>query len=118
MAMTRKRAERLIGYEVREMPVRGDLVAFGAFDGVTLVAQATGLVEWIALETVVQKVYEIHSRRVLAECGWRCARCRRMRRLQIHHRRYRSHGGTHRVENLEAVCWDCHRVIHQRERSA
>ena len=25
-------------------------------------------------------------------------------RLEIHHRKYRSHGGTHRVENLDARC--------------
>ena len=31
--------------------------------------------------------------------------------------RYRSHAGTHLVENLEPVCWDCHRVIRETERS-
>jgi hypothetical protein len=54
---------------------------------------------------------------VLKQHDWRCARCRRPCRLQIHHRRYRSHGGTHRVENLEPVCWDCHKIIHKLERS-
>ena len=28
---------------------------------------------------------------------------------EIHHRKYRSHGGTHRVANLEPVCRDCHK---------
>jgi 5-methylcytosine-specific restriction endonuclease McrA len=46
-----------------------------------------------------------------------CARCQFRRPLQIHHRKYRSHGGTHQVENLEPVCWDCHRLIHETERS-
>jgi 5-methylcytosine-specific restriction endonuclease McrA len=32
--------------------------------------------------------------------------------LQIHHRKFRSRGGTHRPENLEPVCWECHRRIH------
>jgi 5-methylcytosine-specific restriction endonuclease McrA len=49
--------------------------------------------------------------------GWRCARCRASRHLEIHHRKYRSHGGTHRIENLEPVCRDCHKLIHRQERS-
>lgn len=115
--MTRKRAERLTGYEIRPIAGPGNGVRFGAFEGGTLVAEATGVVEWLALEGLVEKVYEIHSRRALQQAGWRCARCRRSGRLHIHHRRYRSHGGTHEVENLEAVCWKCHRLIHQCERS-
>ena len=115
--MTQKRAERLTGYEVRLLSGDGDRVRFGAFDGPTLVAEASGVVEWLALESLVERVYEIHSRRVLERSGWRCARCKRTHRLLIHHRRYRSHGGTHEVENLEAVCWNCHRLIHQIERS-
>lgn len=79
----------------------GDGVRFGGFEGGKLVAEAVGLVEWMALEGL----------------AWRCARCRRSGRQHIHHRRYRSHGGTHRVDNLEAVCWKCYRLIHQCERS-
>jgi hypothetical protein len=26
-------------------------------------------------------------------------------------------GGTHRIENLEPLCWDCHHLIHKVERS-
>ena len=37
--------------------------------------------------------------------------------LEIHHREYRAHGGTHRTENLEPVCRDCHKLIHRTERS-
>jgi hypothetical protein len=48
---------------------------------------------------------------------WRCARCKKRRGLQIHHRRYRSHDGTHEIQNLEPVCWHCHRLIHECERS-
>jgi hypothetical protein len=115
--MTKKRAERLMGYEVRELRAEGGMVTLGAFDGKRLIIKARAVVEWIALDHLVNSIYRIHSRKALEQHGWRCARCRRNRPLQIHHRRYRSHGGTHRVENLEPVCWDCHRLIHRQERS-
>jgi len=115
--MTRKRAERLTGYEIRPIADPGNEVRFGAFEGGELVADAGGAVDWLAMEELVARVYQIHARRALERSGWRCARCRRSGRLHIHHRRYRSHGGTHEVENLEAVCWKCHRLIHQVERS-
>jgi hypothetical protein len=117
MAMTQKRAERLTGYEVRALSGHGDRIRFGAFNGEELIAEASGEVDWLALESLVEQIYRIHSRQVLDQNRWRCSRCKRVRRLHIHHRQYRSHGGTHRVENLEPVCWDCHRVIHQIERS-
>ena len=116
--MTRKRAEHLTCYEIRELPREGCLVTLGAFDGPNLVARASSRVEWLALQAVVDRVYALHSFLAMKQHGGRCARCRSRRPLQIHHRRYRSHGGTHRVENLEPVCWDCHRLIHEVERSA
>src|SRR5579864_8106110 len=116
--MTKKRAERLTGYEIRELtPERGKVI-LGAFEGTRLILQAAAAVDWIALEALVNGIYRIHSRIAIEQHGWRCARCRRTRPLQIHHRRYRSHGGTHRIENLEPVCWDCHKLIHRLERSA
>jgi hypothetical protein len=117
--MTKKRAEQLLGYDVRQLsPVgRGGGVAYGAFEGDELVAEAAHLVDELALEILVREVYRLHCLEVLRRHGGRCARCHRAKRLQIHHRRYRSHGGTHRVENLEPVCWDCHKAIHKLERS-
>ena len=117
--MTKKRAERLTGYEIRRLPesdCKGRL-AYGAFSGEELVVQSRHLIEDLALQALVRDVYQLHSIQALEQHGWRCARCRSVRRLQIHHLRYRSHGGTHRVENLEPVCWDCHKLIHKLERS-
>ena len=117
--MTKKRAERLTGYEIRRLPERehDGRVSYGAFDGEELIVETAHLIEELALQVLVREVYQLHSIQVLEQYGWRCARCRSVRRLQIHHRRYRSHGGTHRIENLEPVCWDCHKLIHKLERS-
>jgi len=115
--MTRKRAERLTGYEIRDLPTQRGLLTLGAFKGRQLVVKASGRVEWLALRAIVDRVLKLNSAAVLKQHRGCCARCRCRRPLQIHHRKYRSHGGTHCVENLEPVCWDCHRLIHETERS-
>jgi hypothetical protein len=115
--MTKKRAERLTGYEVRELPPQRGLCAVGAFEGERLVVTGVGRADFIALQALVNGVYFFNSRKAMELHGWRCARCRSSRRLEIHHRKYRAHGGTHRVENLEPVCRDCHKLIHRQERS-
>ena len=115
--MTIKRAEQLTGHEIRKLPDECGRVTFGAFNEGELVAKASGCVEWLALRAIVQRVYVQHSRIAMQQAGWKCARCRSSRPLQAHHRKYRSHGGTHQIDNLEPVCWDCHRMIHELERS-
>jgi HNH endonuclease len=115
--MTIKRAERMTGYEIRKLPAEQGRVTFGAFDDGELIAKASGRVDWMALRSVVEIVYKLHIRIAMQRAGWRCARCKSSRPLQPHHRKYRSHGGTHRIENLEPVCWDCHRLIHEVEHS-
>src|SRR5579863_5388091 len=99
--MTKTRAERKIGCEVRRLQ-EGDTDGRidGAFRGDELIAEATHFTDF-ALQILVRQVYAIHSLEAFKQHGWRCARCRRTPRLQIHHRKYRSHGGTHRIENLE-----------------
>ena len=115
--MTKRRAERLTGYEVRRIGNAASGSCFGAFAGEDLLAAAEHQKEGLALTLLVNRIYQIHSRRVLEQHGWKCARCGRTYLLQIHHRQFRSHGGTHRLENLEPVCGYCHRLIHARERS-
>ena len=115
--MTKKRAERLTGYEVRELPPEAGLYSVGAFEGDRLIVKTAGQADFMALRTLVQRVYFLHSRKAMEQYGWRCARCRSGRRLEIHHRKHRIHGGTHRIENLEPICRDCHKLIHRQERS-
>lgn len=54
---------------------------------------------------------------VMARSGGMCEHCGKKRATQIHHRRYRSRGGDHRLSNLLAVCGSgnhsgCHGVAH------
>jgi HNH endonuclease len=115
--VTKRRAEALTGYEIRRLPDGENTFCYGAFSGEELMAEAQHRKGGIALTLLVERVYQIHSRRVLETYGWRCARCGRTYLLQVHHRQFRSHGGTHRPENLEPVCGFCHRLIHAHERS-
>ncbi len=70
--MTIKRAERLTGYEIRELPLERGQVTLGAFDGTELVVKASGRVEWMALKALVYRVYVLHSRIAMQRHDWRC----------------------------------------------
>lgn len=117
--MTRRRAEALTGYEIRCAEVGRPVRQFrcAAYDGEHLVAEQAHADLGMALAALVDAIYRRNREQVMERYGWRCARCGRTAALQIHHRRFRSHGGTHRVENLEPVCWPCHGGIHKHERS-
>jgi hypothetical protein len=115
--VTRRKAERLTGYEVRRIQNDGSIFSYGAFSGEDLMAEATHPKESIALTLLVNRVYQIHSRQVLEKHGWRCVRCGRTYLLQIHHRQFRSHAGTHRPENLEPLCGYCHHLVHTQART-
>ncbi|MCY4020159.1 MAG: HNH endonuclease signature motif containing protein [Chloroflexi bacterium] len=50
---------------------------------------------------------------VLHLAGWRCQRCGRAARLEVHHRVALADGGAaFDVDNLEAVCRRCHFARH------
>ena len=91
--MTKRRAEVLTGYEIRRISHDSGAFCYGAYSGEELMAEAQHAKERTALTLLVGRVYRINSRRVLEQCGWRCARCGRTYLLQIHHRQFRSHGG-------------------------
>ena len=44
--------------------------------------------------------------------SWRCQLCSLMQNLQIHHQRFRSHGGGAAEDNLIVLCAVCHSRIH------
>ncbi len=111
--MTIRRAEYLTGYRIRISPAGDLLRRYAALNGPTLVAAVRDLDERRGLRRLVKLVLAIHSRIVLAQHRWRCAHCGCSRPLEIHHKIPRSLGGTHRMENLEPACWDCHRALHR-----
>jgi hypothetical protein len=117
--VTKKRAEALTGYEIRcaeiGPPVRRFVCA--AYEGAMLVAEEAHADQGLALDALVRAVYRRNREQVMVHSGGRCARCGGTSWLQVHHRRFRSHGGTHQPENLEPVCGPGHRRIHRSERS-
>lgn len=52
-------------------------------------------------------------RRVLHRDGWRCQKCGRAGKLEVHHRKPVERGGGHSLDNLEALCRGCH-INHHR----
>jgi hypothetical protein len=67
--MTKRRAERLTGYEVRELPPERGLFAVGAFEGEILVTKAVGRADFIALRALVHSVLLVHGRKAM-EAAW------------------------------------------------
>src|SRR5258708_36911490 len=92
--MTAKRAECLTGYEIRRMAEKSGKVTYGAFRDDEFVVTGTHRIDELALRVLVKEIYKLHAIEVLKQNNWRCARCGGPWRLQIHHRRDRSHGGT------------------------
>ena len=60
--MTKKRAEWLTGYEIRELPPKRGLFAAGAFEGQKLVVKGVGRADFSRVRGLVQGVYMPHSR--------------------------------------------------------
>lgn len=50
-------------------------------------------------------------RMALDAAAGRCQRCNRGRRLEVHHRSY-AHIGAERPQDLEVLCFGCHRQEH------
>lgn len=51
--------------------------------------------------------------------GFKCRRCgaveRKGYKFQLHHIKYRCHGGSNQPDNLMLVCPKCHRIIHEED---
>ena len=53
-------------------------------------------------------------RKALDRDGWRCRRCGKAGRLEVHHKRRLIDGGSNAPGNLETLCVDCHKTAHRR----
>ena len=51
----------------------------------------------------------------LRQGGWRCSKCGKAGRLEVHHVIPISEGGSNDPENLACLCRACHIDIHRRQ---
>ena len=54
-------------------------------------------------------------RLVLVRDSWKCTRCGRYGRLEVHHIKELQFGGTNDMSNLQTLCRDCHLEHHQKK---
>jgi len=54
---------------------------------------------------------------VRKRAGNQCERCPSRRDLQVHHRKLKSQGGTHAIDNLALLCSSCHDHVHNVDRA-
>ena len=57
--------------------------------------------------------WERQRQLTLAVDSYRCARCGKAGRLEAHHKRPVSDGGTNELNNLETLCRGCHITEHK-----
>lgn len=62
-------------------------------------------------EYLASPAWRITRNAALKRAGYRCVRCARKRRLQVHHRTYERVGHEHNAD-LEVLCEDCHSGHH------
>jgi len=60
--------------------------------------------------------YEKLRQQVLRRDSWRCQSCGAMSNLEVHHQRFRSHGGDDGESNLITLCSACHSNLHRASR--
>ncbi len=58
--------------------------------------------------------WERIRRQALDRDGWRCCRCGKAGRLEVHHLRRLIDGGDNSLPNLESLCIACHLAIHRK----
>jgi HNH endonuclease len=59
--------------------------------------------------------WRARSLRRLRRDGWKCCDCGagpQTALLQIHHVKWRSRQGSHHLDNLKTLCWECHEKVH------
>ena len=61
------------------------------------------------------RAYRRIRKAALDAAGWRCERCGRAGRLQVHHIKPLYRGGRHELGNLRVLCGRCHLAEHRRQ---
>jgi hypothetical protein len=119
--MTQQRAERIMELEIREFdPLNADGSGphgWGAFDGQIMVGYIEGYSKSKSMDGLVSLVYRIRSQECLRRAGWKCELCGKTGvPLQVHHKKFRSHGRKDTLENLIACDAACHEREHRMPR--
>lgn len=57
---------------------------------------------------LLQKCYDIRRVQCLDRAKWACEKCNRVGGLECHHKIHRSKERNDKLENLQALCNDCH----------
>lgn len=115
--MTIKRAERLLAGTVSVNTNPGCKGYFAYLhDESGPKTGVHGATEKEALNALVRIIYQERSLEVMKQQNWRCSMCGGGigSGLEMHHIIYRSHGGTHVVENMMALCSSCHQKRHKK----
>lgn len=50
----------------------------------------------------------------LRRAGWKCEKCGKAGRLEVHHKVRIADGGTDELENLQCLCRKCHFAKHEK----
>ena len=58
------------------------------------------------------EAYRQVCREILERDGWRCQECGSLQELEVHHMKFRSHGGSDVESNLVTLCHACHHRWH------
>ena len=75
--------------------------------------QVYAITDWRRVGITARKGEWPALRRMIKERdGYRCTKCGRAGKLQVHHIKHLKDGGDDHPDNLTALCIDCHLSIH------
>lgn len=115
--LTRKKAERITKLTVTtaayDSPGNPEWLALGKDGEGDVLASGNGATEGKALNDLVEDNWRRVKRLVLDRDKWECVHCGSRSNLQVHHKKFRSHGRVDDPIVLESCCPACHERIHK-----
>ena len=105
------------------MPVQYPILTI-SYDGFAYPKKVAKVLERATKKAAASKVARDAITLVWKRAAHRCERCGRMvvqgadslTRGEVHHKRFRSQGGTWDLDNLELTCVRCHKGVHERRK--
>ncbi len=104
--MNKSSLERVTGWKV----IKLSREAFGLAENEDSepVFVEKGKKDSVVFDKLHRLFWDMRKREVLDRDMWRCRRCSSVLQLQVDHIVNRSSGGTHKMENLQTLCANCH----------